>query len=529
MSTYSEELSLAVGELPRLREYLWLIWLRRGSILAIAAVFLGAGLVYYSRQPEVYRSSSELLLRPISRRLGPLDIHEFSRLEPERRLAVASEMRRLAANRLGALAGQAEVAVEAPENSNSLVFNVTSQSPIAAQATAQAYSEVYLAFRKAQLQKDFLAAAELLDRQIEKIGRRIDQAAKSGVPGPEQQAQILALSGERARLEQQRDQVFLPDGIEVGRVLDTAVLPRAPVSPKLANTMAAALFFGLAAGTAQALARGWLVPRLQGRADLAQTVGGSVQAVIPEAGRRNGPLVTLTAPGSKTAEAYASLRSTVLFLRQREGVRSLLVTSPGPGEGKSKTVANLGLSLAQSGQQVVLVSADSSSRAGLHGYFPVPSGDGGLLGVLAGERTPGQALCPTFVDGLRVLHRGGSERGSSAVLAPEAIRRLLDDLEAEADLVIVDAAPVLGPGDTASLAVLVDAVLVVAAADRTTVGSLHETRLSLEQVGAPVIGAVLDGINGARVRFDRYCERRDARYIITRPSSGPPRRPVHPA
>jgi Mrp family chromosome partitioning ATPase len=136
---------------------------------------------------------------------------------------------------------------------------------------------------------------------------------------------------------------------------------------------------------------------------------------------------------------------------------------------------------------------------------------GGLGSVLTGDAVLEELLSPTFAPGLRVLHSDGSEL-TPRLLTSGRMHQVLASLCREADLVIVEAPPVLGEPATLALATMSDGVLVVAAADRTKVTALHETRYRLERAGAKVIGAVLNGVDETRFLFDSYAERREFRY-----------------
>jgi capsular exopolysaccharide synthesis family protein len=497
---------MAADELPLLRDYFWLLWVRKASVLAVVAVFLGLGLVEFASQPRLYVTSEEVLIRPIGRKFPSIDIHEFQQIESERRLAESASVRQLVAARLGG-PPKASVKVEAPENTGTLLFVATSKDPVTAQATATASAKVFLAFRLHRLQDDFNVAASAVKRMEEEVVRRIDQAVSEG-----RASDVESLSAQRTSLAMRFVDLSLaiPDGIEVGRVLRSAPVPRAPSSPRLPKTLSTALLIGTFVGVAQVLVRARVVPRLQGRTDLARGMQAPVYALVPV--KRRGRRELVTSP-ARAASAYEALRDAVLAGHRHEGIRVVVVTSPGPGEGKSRTVANLGVALAQSGCRVILVAADPR-HSSLRSYFGGDEGGAGLFGVLAGERSLGGVLCQTFVAGLSVLHSGvaADDTKTNGLLASDAMRRLLDELASEADLVLIDAPPALTTADTLDLAVLSDAVLVVAAADRTTLAALHETRFRLDRIGVDVIGAVLNGVDGVRVRFENHHDRQEWRY-----------------
>lgn len=516
----ADDANTELQESPELRDYVWLLWMRKGSILAVVAVVVGLGILYSARQTTLYQSSTEVLVRPVN--WDPTRPHDggtylvdgipgladFRNLEPQRRVATSEEVSRLAAERLGGLQ-PAGIVVEAPEDSNTLIFRTTSPSPVAAQRTAQAYADAYLAFRRQEALDDLSDTLGPLEHRIEELNLQIDDiqrrlsaaATDTETVRTALQIRFNSLFGQRQSLESKLNDVLLPEKFSVGWVLHVAGLPVDPVSPNHRKNAALAVVLGAALGVGQALVRSRFDPRLQGRRELAAGVGAPVLALIPGSPGQHNGLVTVSASGSKGAEAYRMLRATVLFAFHRQGLRSLLITSPNAGEGATRTAANLGVSLAQAGKRVVLVSVDLQ-RPGLQSYF-TGAGDFGLTSVLTGEGHGFGAVTGTFVKGLRILHSGPANDASSELLASDDMRRVLDELERDADLVLIDAPPVLTAADTLAVAPLADAVLVVASADRTTCAALHEARIRLEQVGAHVIGAVLDGVDGARARFDK--------------------------
>jgi capsular exopolysaccharide synthesis family protein len=515
----ADNANMEPDEYPQLRDYLWLLWMRKGSLLAVIAVVVGLGIIESARQTRLYQSSAEVLVRPVNfdPSRPPSGVYlvdgipgqpELRNLEPERRVATSEEVGQLVRAQLGRLQ-PAGITVEAPKDSNTLIFKAMSPSPVVAQRTARAYTDAYLAFRRQEALDDFRATSGPLGQRIEQLNGQIDDvqrrlsAAATDTEAVRTALQIRfnSLFAQRQSLESKLNDFLLPENLSVGRVLHGAALPVKPVSPNHPRAAALALVLGVALGAGQALVRSRFDPRLQGRGELAAGVGAPVLALIPGSrGQRSG-LVTVSAPGSKDAEAYRVLGVAVLFAFHRQALRSLLITSPNAGEGATRTAANLAVSLAQAGKRVVLISV-ALQRSGLQSYL-VGTGDFGLTSVLTGDGQECGVLTRTFVDGLRI-HSGPTNGGPSEVLASDGMRKVLDEVERDADVVLIDAPAVLGAADTLAVAPIADAVLVVAAADRTTCAALHEARIQLEQVGANVIGAVLESVNGARAKFDKH-------------------------
>jgi capsular exopolysaccharide synthesis family protein len=171
------------------------------------------------------------------------------------------------------------------------------------------------------------------------------------------------------------------------------------------------------------------------------------------------------------------------------GAKSIMVTSATEGEGKTLTVANLGVTLARAGKRVVLVSADLQ-RAELEEYFAVEPG-AGLTDVLTGKSPLQEAMWAGSVENLHVLRRGPAPMSKDPVMNPESISKVLATFQQHADFILIDSAPLLGMSDPIALAIAADAILVVADARRSDQSALNEVRLLLERIGTPIIGSVL--------------------------------------
>lgn len=202
-------------------------------------------------------------------------------------------------------------------------------------------------------------------------------------------------------------------------------------------------------------------------------------------------LVAAIAPHSAVAEQYRAIRARITH-EEGASLRTVMVTSPGNGEGKSITAANLGLAMAQEFQrQVVLVDADlrSPSVASLFGLENGP----GLSDVLAGEATLEEALVylPDFR--LTVLPAGAAPQFPTELLGSAAMRRAMDTLRARFDRVLLDLPAVMPLADAGTVAPLADGVVMVVRAGVTQRPALDQALASLE--GTRVLGVVLNQAN----------------------------------
>jgi len=221
-------------------------------------------------------------------------------------------------------------------------------------------------------------------------------------------------------------------------------------------------------------------------------------AARPES-REPAELFTLRDPRSPIAEAYRALRTNIQFSSLDTVLRTVLVTSAGPAEGKSTTLANLAVVTAESGTRVLAVDCDLR-RANLHTLFGLDNTEG-LTNFILAEGTGPLPAQPTGVPNLQVLTTGPLPPNPSELLASRQMARVLDVLRDAADLVLFDAPPVVAVTDAAILAPRMDGVLLVVDAGTTRRDWARRARAQLEKVNARLLGVVL---NNAQVDTQLY-------------------------
>ncbi|MGQ9458715.1 MAG: CpsD/CapB family tyrosine-protein kinase [Anaerolineae bacterium] len=204
-------------------------------------------------------------------------------------------------------------------------------------------------------------------------------------------------------------------------------------------------------------------------------------------------LITLTDPRSPVAEAYRSLRTNLEFASLDRPLRSLVVTSPGPEEGKSTALANLAVVTAEANRRVILVDCDLR-RPRQHEIFGLPN-DQGLTNMVVDEKALEK---PPFqevgVERLRVLTSGPLPPNPAELLASRRMDDILRALVEQADLVLFDVPPVIAVTDAAILASKVDGTLLLIGAGSTRREHAQRAKEVLERVNARLVGAVLMGV-----------------------------------
>ncbi len=218
---------------------------------------------------------------------------------------------------------------------------------------------------------------------------------------------------------------------------------------------------------------------------------------------RQSTLVTVTHPRSPISEAYRTLRTNLEFSSLDKPIRSMVVTSAAPEEGKSTTLANLAVAIAQAGKKVILVDCDLR-RPALHQIFDV-HGTAGFTDVMRDDslmsRPPLQDTC---VPNLFLMSSGALPPNPSELLASRRMGDVIAALQEHADIVLFDAPPVIAVTDAAVLASKVDAVLLVISAGKTKREHARQAKALLEKVNAHLIGTVLNNVKGETSLYQYY-------------------------
>ncbi|MCA9875258.1 MAG: CpsD/CapB family tyrosine-protein kinase [Ardenticatenaceae bacterium] len=199
-------------------------------------------------------------------------------------------------------------------------------------------------------------------------------------------------------------------------------------------------------------------------------------------------LITLTDPRSPVSEAYRTLRTNLSFYSLDNPLRSLVVTAPASGEEKSVAVANLAVTMAQSGRRTVLVDCDLR-RPSLHTFFNL-NNDAGLTSmVLNDDATP--PLQATSVENLWLLASGPKPPNPADLLGSRKIDQLIELLTDQYDVVLFDAPPVIAVTDAAVLGAKVDGVLLVISAGKSRRDHAERAKEMLEKARVRIIGVAL--------------------------------------
>lgn len=199
-------------------------------------------------------------------------------------------------------------------------------------------------------------------------------------------------------------------------------------------------------------------------------------------------LITLTNPRSPASEAYRSLRTNLIFSSLNEPLHTLVVTSPAPEEGKSITLANLAVTLAQGGKQTIIVDCDlrRPRQDSIWGVSREP----GLTSMVLEEMAE-PPLVDVGVENLRLLASGPLPSNPADFLGSPRMDDIVGKLKAQADMVLFDAPPVVAVTDAMLLAAKLDGVLLVIRAGGTRREHAEQAKELLDRINVRVVGAVL--------------------------------------
>ena len=479
-----------------LRDYLRVLRRRKGTIILTTVLVVAVALATAFLQTPVYEGTAEILLQ--ARTTDTLfDPSTGQRLDRAR--IVHTEIRILESQPVrDAVRRELRAApdVSASPAGDTDVIEVRAQSTDArrAAAVANAYARAYIDFRRTQAVDDVLAAAQQIQAKVNDLQKQVD-ALPAG-------SQKDALVDQQALFKQRLDQLQVDAALKTGgaQLVTQASTSASPVKPKPVRNGVLALILGLVIGTGLAFLVEYLDDSLKTKEDLRRVapdvpVVGLIPAVASWKSTDEPRVVSLAEPKAAASEAYRTVRTSIQFLALDRPIRTLQVTSPSAQEGKTTTLSNLAVALARAGQRVVVVCCDLR-RPRVHEFFGLDN-TVGFTSVLLGKVPVRSALQPVPAQSrLSLLSSGPLPPNPSELLSSNRAVEVLTSLQAEADIVLVDSPPVLPVTDALVLSGRVDATLLVCVAGATTRKDAARAVELLQQIDAPLVGTVLNGVTG---------------------------------
>jgi capsular exopolysaccharide synthesis family protein len=506
-----------------LQEVLSVLWFRKWSILAVTVLTVAVALLVSSRQTPIYVSEAGVLVMPIdtgSESVAP----EAPNLATEAELISSVAVAEIVAENLGIGDDPrdllASLDVDQPTDTEILEVSYRDPNPARARRLATGFADGYLQFREAEASKLILERATDLEAQIQALEQRLRNVQEDLVRLSDNDPRSATLESEAANLQglilqTQITRLGLPREVTGGQVIQPASVANSPVSPDHVVNGALGLAVGLALGIGLALVRDRMSGRLRSSDEVEEYLEAPVLGVVPRVPDWRRPkrayLVSAARWRSPAAEAYRVLRTNVLWTTST-GAKSIVVTSTHSGEGKSATVANLGVVLARAGKRVTLVSADLR-RPRLHEFFR-REGLIGLSDVLAGRlpldavvqevTLPSSAPMDLSTVSLRLVSSGPVPEDPAELLGSATMAKVIEELVRVSDIVLIDAPPVMPVTDAPVVAAVTKNVLFVIGPNSATRASVLSARQQLERVGATILGGVLNGPNAIKAQSFGY-------------------------
>jgi polysaccharide biosynthesis transport protein len=446
--------------------------LRRQFVLVLVCLVLGVGLsaALLIKTPKTYQSTAVVDITPTLPTSSGSGSNNGVNTITEAKIATSSSVALGAAKKLGFNGTPSELAqhvtVTSPLSSQVLNITFASASAQGAADGANAFAQSYLDYRTTTAQAD-------LQLRIARINDQISQLQQKKTPGGSGQIQQLL-----NQLNTYRTMVVTP-----GQVAGTAAVPPRPSAPKPYLYLAGGLLLGLLLGAVLAMLRDRRDDRVRGKADLEPSLGAPViaEATSAEVTGRTWPrsLVALTEPRGAEADAYRTVTTTVT---SDSGESQIVMLCSTGREGRSLAPMNLAATYALQGVRTVLAGPHAALAPAMEllGITELPAAEPGAL--------PEKPVPSGVVPDLSVLDLG-DEVSLGATLRNNGA--LLEDVLAEADLVVLDGVNIELPSTSLRLGQLADEVVVLVYPNRTTHQGLEALAQHLAQVRADISGAIL--------------------------------------
>ena len=507
-----------------LREYLALFW-QWAWLIALVTLISAAGAFLISRQmTPVYQASTTALVNeaPATKSTDYSAVMASERLtrtyaEMINKEPVLNEVIGELGLQMGAADLKEMVSVSSLRDTQLIQVAVESTDPVAAAAIANSLMEVFSRQIQAIQTDRFAQSKSSLEGQLADLDKQITQyaadAARASTEAEKDrlESKVAQYREIYSNLLQSYEQVRLSEAQTISSVvqIELAPVPTEPIRPKtMQNTLLAAVV-GLLLASGAIVAREALDDTLKTPEDVTKHLGLPVLGVISHHEMEEGRLIAEQHPRSPVAEAFRTLRTNVQYAAVDRPIRTLLVTSAEPGEGKTTISANLAVVLAQSGRSTALVDCDFR-RPSVHQRF----GMGNQLGLSQLFFQPNGHLNGSYqvspVDNLGIITTGHLPPNPAELLGSQRMTVILDQVHEKADLVVLDTPPTLAVTDAAVLASAVDGVLLVIKPGQTRASAARQAVELLRRVNARLVGVVLNNLDlkrsgyGYRYRYHYY-------------------------
>jgi capsular exopolysaccharide synthesis family protein len=517
------------NELKRYGAILWhWVW------LMVVGVVLGAGAAYTSSRltTPVYAASTTLLINEAPSSGKTTD---YASILTSERLAqtysvmmtkrpVMTEVVKtlsLDSSRDNVARLATRVSVNLVRDTQLVVLQVEDEDPELATSLANAIPVEFARQNLAQQVERYADSKANLAKEIETLKQQIitkqnEINALGTEKTPAKDAELSRLQSELTQLRQSSasllqsyENIRLIEAQSTSNivVVEKAQTPIAPVRPRtLQNTLLGAIA-GLLLATGLVFLIEYLDDRVRSPEQIDKVlklpVVGLIARMATSRVKGHADLIAVREPRSPIVEAFRALRTNIQFAGVDQPIRTLLVSSAVPSEGKSTVAANLAVVMAQSGLKVALVDCDLR-RPTVHKQFNLPN-RAGLTDVMLHDSSQWNGVMqPTGVNNLSVVLSGSLPPNPSELLGSKRMKQFLAHLHQACDMVIIDAPPLLPVTDALVLAPLTDGVVLVIDYGATRIGEAVQSKTQLEQSGARLLGVVMNKIPTGRRGYSYY-------------------------
>lgn len=281
--------------------------------------------------------------------------------------------------------------------------------------------------------------------------------------------------------------------VENVQIIDKAQVPNTPISPKPKLNMAIAGVLGLMIGVFIAFLLEYLDKTIKTPEDVENHLKLSVIGAIPKVDINQNTIISLTDPKSPTTEAFRTLRTNIQFSSVDKKLKTIIVTSSTPSEGKSTIAVNLAGIMAQGEEKVLLIDCDLR-KPRVHRLFGI-SNSKGLTNILVGDNVVEEvAYKYEGLENFEIITSGPIPPNPAELLGSKRMNMFLQTVKEEYDMVILDTSPVGVVTDSAVLSTIADGILLVAAAGQTDIEKVVRGKELLDKVGANIIGTILNKV-----------------------------------
>mgnify|MGYP001618361097 CR=1 FL=1 len=524
-------------EETNLRSYLNVLWRRKWivvcSVVMITSLAVGATLLFIT--PE-YKSSAELLQRRagLDKILLGSDVFQESGVQPDREIQTAAELVKSPevvsavniklADRLGGRDAASLVDVKPVNKTDILRITATDPDSQLAADVANTFARKYIDWQQS-VDKDVLAQARIpIAAQVASIPEERRNSATY---------QVLADKLETLKLV---------EAMQVGnlQIVKTAFASSSPASPKLPQTAAIALTISFFTGIGLVFLLEHFDTRIRSTEEITRNLNEPVLGTIPHESSNSGTLTTIANPSSVGAEAFRLLKTNLSYIEPDREIKSIVITSAGPLEGKTTTIANLAITLARGGQRVTILEADFR-RPKLPEYLSLDNNIG-LTNAIMGkfqlrdvlqmidvkDRTLsqlsmtkkekyrqrsvnvdeyGDSIDAVSFNGVKPVYcatSGSIPPNPGELVSSEKFYSLITEAREHSDFVLIDTPPIGVVGDAASMAAKVDGVIMVLRMAKTSKKSFELIRDFSNSIPCNILGVVITDANAPGSNNYRY-------------------------